>query len=135
MLKVNNLILKCSKCEFVTETVSYLDHMISGEGVFVNPSKIDAIVDWPKLTTIKALRGFLGLVGFYRQFVKGYTTVSTPLNSLLCKDVFQWTTAIDEAFSSLKTMLTSKPLLQLPDFSLPFTIETDASRTAMGVVL
>lgn len=135
VLKDNCLYLKCSKCEIATQTVSYLGHTISSDGVSVDPSKIDAIVDWPKPATVKALREFLGLAGFYRRFVKGYAGVAAPLTSLLCKDAFWWTTTADEAFASLKTMLTTTPLLRLPNFSIPFTIKTDASGTAMGAVL
>lgn len=84
---------------------------------------------------MKSLLGFLGLAGFYSRFVKGYAQVAGPLNTLLRKDGFGWNDAAEEAFRCLKKMLTKAPLLRLPDFSIPFTVKTDASGTAMGVVL
>lgn len=135
LLASHSLFLKRKKCEFATQTISYLRYIISGDGVFVDSSKIDAVVDWLRPTTIKALRSFLGLPGFYCCFVKGYAQVAGPLNLLLCKDGFHWNDAAEDAFNSLKRLLTSAPLLRLPNFNLPFTIETNVSRTAMGVVL
>lgn len=128
--------VKLSKCAFAQEQISYLGHIISGSGVATDPSKIQSIVDWARPTTIKKLRGFLGLAGYYRKFVKNFGTISKPLTQLLKKDVpFQWTAEVDKAFVALKQALVSAPVLALPDFNQTSTIETDASDFGIGAVL
>lgn len=81
------------------------------------------------------LRAFLGLIGFYRKFVKNYASIAIPLTTLLCKDAFEWTVASKAAFDLLKTAMTSALVLALPNFIEPFIVETDMSSNAMGVVL
>jgi hypothetical protein len=127
--------LKFSKCLFAQQTLEYLGHMVSSHGVFPETSKIQAIIDWPQPKTITELRGFLGLTGFYRKFIKGYASIALPLTSLLRKDAFHWTDIASQAFNNLKTAMTQAPTLSLPDFSKPFILETDASGLAMGAVL
>lgn len=77
----------------------------------------------------------MGLTGFYRKFIKHYASIAAPLTSLLCKDAFTWSQDSQQDFDRLKLAMTSAPVLALPDFSEPFMIETDASETAIGVVL
>ena len=128
--------VKLSKCAFAQEQISYLGHIISGSGVATDPSKIQSIVDWARPTTIKKLRGFLGLAGYYRKFVKNFGTIIKPLTQLLKKDVpFQWTAEVDKAFVALKLALVSASVLALPDFNQTSTIETDASDFGIGAVL
>lgn len=97
--------------------------------------KIEAVRQWPSPRTTKALRSFLGLVGFYRRFIKGYATIAAPLVKATTMDPFQWTDVTQAAFDQLKLALSSAPVLALPDFHLPFTIETDASGVGLGAVL
>jgi hypothetical protein len=126
---------KLSKCQFGVTTVEYLGHVISHEGVRADPSKLQAMIDWPTPKNVTALRAFLGLTGFYRRFVLNYATIASPLTDLLKANAFQWTTAADNAFQSLKIAMENLPLLYLPDFTQPFEVTTDASNYAIGAVL
>ena len=101
----------------------------------MDPSKIEAVQDWPQPRSVKALRGFLGLTGYYRRFIKNYGTIAAPLTALLKREAFLWSPAATEAFLALKTALTSGPTLELPDFSAPFIVDCDASGTGVGAVL
>ena len=127
--------LKHSKCLFAQESIEYLGHIVSGKGVAPEPSKIQAVTDWSPPTSVKAMRSFLGLTGFYRKFVKAYASIAAPLTSLLCKDAFSWSPEAHTAFDTLKSAMVSTPVLALPDFLAPFILETDASGTAISAVL
>ncbi|XP_042950090.1 uncharacterized protein LOC122282205 [Carya illinoinensis] len=134
-LKQHQLFAKKSKCCFGCKEVAYLGHVISATGVKADPDKLKAMVEWPLPKSLKALRGFLGLTGYYRRFIKGYGGIAAPLTSMLKKDGFLWSAESKEAFCKLKEVVTQPPVLALPDFTLPFTIECDASGTAIGAVL
>eukprot|EP00253_Pinus_taeda_P020421 PITA_20421 len=94
----NNLYAKSSKCFFGVQEVEYLGHIVSHEGVKVDPSKIKAIKEWKIPTSIKDLRGFLGLRGYYHKFVKNYGRITAPLTTLLKKDAFLWAPKSTKAF-------------------------------------
>ena len=131
----NHFVLKLSKCLFAQPQVEYLGHLVSHRGVQPVASKIAAIAQWPNPRSVRALRSFLGLAGFYRRFIRGYATIAAPLVKATTVEPLHWTPATQTAFDTLKAALTSAPVLALPDFKLPFTVETDASAIGMGAVL
>jgi hypothetical protein len=128
--------VKLFKCSFAQTKLNYLGHVISQEGVATDPSKIEAVQSWPVSKTMKEIRSFLGIAGYYRKFVKDFGILSRPLTNLLKKgQVFCWQEAHDIAFQALKQALVTAPVLALPNFSKPFEVETDASDTGIGAVL
>lgn len=135
LFRTHKLHAKLTKCEFGRLELGYLGHTISSQGVQVDNEKIKAIQQWPIPTSIRTLRGFLGLTGYYRRFVAYYATLAAPLTNLLRKNAFVWTPDASSAFQSLKDALTHTPVLQLPDFTKTFEIHSDASATAIGAVL
>ena len=104
-LQAHKLFVKLSKCEIGCSFLGYLGHEISGDGVAVDPDKILAIRDWLVPTSIRALRGILGLCGYYRRFVYRYVSLAGPLTDLLRKDAFAWTPAVAQAFQRLQEAL------------------------------
>lgn len=135
ILSTNKLYAKMSKCKFGVLQIEYPGHLISQDGVSVDPAKIKSVVEWPVPMTLKALRGFLGLAGYYRKFIRGFGTLAAPLTHLLRKDAFSWTQEAEKAFQDLKNALTSPPVLKLPDFSQPFVVECDACGVGIGAIL
>lgn len=135
VLLAGGFFLKYSNCSFAQTHIEYLGHMVSNNGVHLVPTKIEAIRNYPTPRSIRALRSFLGLSGFYRRFIQGYASIVAPLTKLLVKDQFQWTAAAQRAFDDLKHTLCSASVLELPDFSQPFVVETDASGVGMEAML
>lgn len=127
LLHDHNLKVKLSKCTFAKQQLRYLGHIISPEGVSTDPSKVQDVQKWPTPMNVKDLRGFLGIAGYYRRFIKKFGMLAKPLTELLKKGVmFVWTESTEQAFQLLKQSLISAPVLALPDFSKPFVVETDA---------
>ncbi|XP_059281040.1 uncharacterized mitochondrial protein AtMg00860-like [Lycium ferocissimum] len=127
ILRSNVLFVNKSKCDFGVLKIDYLGHVISEGVVAMDQHKLDVVSQWPEPKTLKGLRGFLGLTGYYRRFIQGYGVIARPLHDLLKKGSFHWNQEATIAFEKLKKALTSAPVLTLPDFSKEFTVETDAS--------
>lgn len=136
IIQANHFSIKLSKCIFAQRQLEYLGHVITAAGVATKPTKITAVTNWPVPVNLKQLRGFLGLTGYYRRFIKNYGMLSKPLTTLLKKGTpFQWTSQTQAAFDLLKSALVQAPVLAVPDYSKQFVIETDASDLGIGAVL
>ena len=120
---------------FACDEVEYLGHLIFGEGVRTDPKKTATMQQWPILKDVKALKGFLGLTGYYRKFVKGYGQIAAPLIALLKNDSFVWTLEVAISFQRLKEVVSCPLVLALPDFTKLFIMECDASSLGLGAVL
>nr|MDZ8003588.1 RNase H-like domain-containing protein [Nostoc sp. DedSLP05] len=135
VLRSNQFYAKLSKCSFGKETLEYLGHIIGREGLRIDSSKVQAIIDWPIPKNVSKLRGFLGMTGYCRQFIKGYATIAGPLTDLTKKGNFSWNEKAGHSFEELKKCISTAPVLALPDFSQPFIVECDASGTGIGATL
>ena len=113
-----------------------MGHIISVEGVAANPKKIEDMNDWPTPKDLTSLRGFLGLTGYYRRFVKNYGKNTWPLTQLSNKkNNFQWGLETQQVFQELKKIMVITPILAILSFSKPFELETDVSKKGIGAVL
>ena len=136
LLRRHNLFLKPEKCEFERTSVEYLGVVISENSVRMDPAKVAGVTEWPTPSTKKEVQSFLGFVNFYRRFIEGFSHIARPLFNLTKNDtVFRWSSDEQSAFDSLKSRVTSAPILALPDNSKPFRIEADSSDFATGAVL
>jgi hypothetical protein len=133
VLRRNNLYLKLSKCSFAQHSLEYLGHVISVQGVATDPSKTADMLKWPRPTSVTELRGFLGLTGYYRKFVRHYGIIAKPLTQLLKKKAFSWNDSAEKAFLTLKSAMVCAPVLALPNFQEQFVIETDACAEGVGL--
>ena len=128
VLLQHQLFVKRSKCEFGATQIDYLGHVINQGGVAMDNKKVDCMLQWPAPKTVKELRRFLGLTGYYRRFIRAYSTLAKPLTELLKKGEFKWTEQAQLAFDSLKKAMTTAPILALPNFESTFVVKFDASR-------
>ncbi|XP_071739339.1 uncharacterized protein [Rutidosis leptorrhynchoides] len=135
LLHLHKLVINDTKSSFGIQSVEYLGHILDSKGVSMDPSKIQSVRDWPIPTTVKGVRGFLGLTGYYRKFIQNYGKIAQPLTEITKKDNFHWSLEQQSAFDELKRKMTEAPVLTLPDFSKPFEIECDASGRGIGAVL
>ncbi|XP_049339640.1 uncharacterized protein LOC125804612 [Astyanax mexicanus] len=133
----NQLFVKAEKCEFNLSTISFLGYVISARGITMDDRKIQAVVNWPTPRSVKELQRFLGFANFYRRFIRNYSSVAAPLTNLLKRNARKliWSEEASNAFSSLKEVFTSAPLLKHPDPKEPFVVEVDASSVGVGAVL
>ncbi|GJZ75284.1 putative reverse transcriptase domain-containing protein [Tanacetum coccineum] len=136
LLKKEELYAKFSKCDFWLSRVQFLGHVIDSEGIHVDPAKIESIKDWASPKTPTEIRQFLGLAGYYRRFIKGFSKIAKPMTKLTQKNVkFDWSEKAEAAFQLLKQKLCSAPILSLPEGSENFVVYCDASRKGLGAVL
>ncbi|MCP4055404.1 MAG: hypothetical protein GY739_20660, partial [Mesoflavibacter sp.] len=123
-------------CEFLCTEVHFLGLLLDKEGLHTDPDKVLAVTKYPPPTTMKELRRFLGMAGYFRRFISNYSAIAKPLTHLQEKDVvWHWSPECQAAFEELKRCLTSAPVLVWPDFAKPFYIETDASHYGIGAQL
>jgi hypothetical protein len=136
LLQDNRFHLTKSKYTFAQPSLEYVGHVISANGVAIEPAKVTTVQQGHIPTNVKQLRVFLGLTGYYIRFIRHYGLLSKPLTQLLKKGVtFQWTPQAQQAFELLKESLMKAPVLGIPDFAETFVIETEASDIRMGAVL
>ncbi|KAJ9516547.1 hypothetical protein QJQ45_015104, partial [Haematococcus lacustris] len=140
LLRKNKFYAKLSKCEFMKRTLMFLGHIISAQGISVDPCKVTAISNWPVPTSLKTLQSFLGIANYVRKFVHNFSTIAAPLTNLTGpkKDSFPWKAwpqAELDAFNALKQAISNVPMLKLPDHSKPFQVHCDASLEGIGAVL
>ncbi|GJU98713.1 reverse transcriptase domain-containing protein [Tanacetum coccineum] len=136
LLKKEELYAKFSKCEFWIPKVQFLGHVIDSEGIHVDPAKIESIKDWTSPKSPTEIRQFLGLAGYYRRFIEGFSKIAKPMTKLTQKKVkFVWGDKQEAAFQLLKQKLCSAPILALPEGSEDFIAYCDASKKGLGVVL
>ena len=135
-LRENQLFAKLSKCDFWLKEVSFLGHVVSVEGIRVDPVKIEAIVNWKPPQNVTEVRSFLSLAGYYRRFVQGFSVIASSLTRLLWKGVkFEWDDQCQSSFKRLKEILVEAPVLIQPTSGRDYTVYSDASRIGLGCVL
>ena len=145
-LAAAGLKLKPSKCFFFKEKIDYLSHVVSGEGIFTKPKKVETFTKWPILQTVYDVRSVLGFVGYYRRFIKNFSKIAKPIREVITglenqskrtakKTTVEWTEAAHSVFEHLKELCVSAPILAYPDYQLPFILHTDSSSEGLGAVL
>jgi hypothetical protein len=135
-LREHQLYAKLSKCEFWLREVQFLGHVLSENGISVDPSKVQEVMDWKAPTTVKEVWSFLGLAGYYRRFIPNFSKIVKPMTRLLQKnEKFVWTPECEAAFRTLRELLTTAPVLAQLDITKPFDVYCDASGIGLGCVL
>ncbi|GJY99984.1 putative reverse transcriptase domain-containing protein, partial [Tanacetum coccineum] len=136
LLKKEKLYAKFSKCEFWLREVQFLGHVINGDGIHVDPSKIEAVKNWKAPRTPSEVHSFLGLAGYYRRFIENFSKIAKSLTILTQKSkTFDWGKEQERAFQTLKDKLCNAPVLALPDGSEDFVVYCNASGLGLGCVL
>jgi len=117
LLAKDHWVVKLKKCHFAKQEIHYFGHVLKDGGVHTDPAKVTAVQEWPQPSNVRELRGFLGLVGFYKKFVRNFAVIAKPLTNLLKKHtIYVWTSEHQLSFDTLKQALCSAPVLGIPDF-------------------
>ena len=136
ILREKKLYEKFKKCEFWLDQVVFLGYVISEVGISVDPSKVEVVVDWARSMNVSEIRSFLGLAGYCRRFVEGFSRIAAPLTQLTHKNAkFVWTEECEKSFQELKERLVTASVLTIPSNLEGFVIYSDASRKWLGYVL
>ncbi|GKV42221.1 hypothetical protein SLEP1_g49653 [Rubroshorea leprosula] len=135
-LRSERLFAKFKKCEFWLDNVTFLGHVVTKDGISVDPQKIEVVVDWKRPNSVAEIRSFLGLAGYYRQFVGDFSRIASPMTHLIRRDTeFEWTLECEKSFLTLKEKLVTTHVLALPINGEGFTVYSDASKKGLGCVL
>jgi hypothetical protein len=136
VIREHQLYAKLRKCSFYQKHIHYLGHIISKDGIVVDPENIEAIREWSAPKNVTEVRSFMGLVGYYKRFITGFLRTTHPITSLQRKEKkFQWTEDCERSFQKLKQLLTSAPILRIADSNEDFVVCTDACKEGLGGVL
>ena len=135
-LRDNDLFVKPEKCKFEKSSVEFLGLIVGKDSISMDQSKVEGVKNWPVPTKVKHVQAFLGLANFYRRFIKDFAKIARPLTRLTCKEIpWEWSQEQQAAFDALKTAFTTAPILQIPNDTAPYRLETDSSDFATGAVL
>ena len=127
---------KFSKCEFLLTQVAFLGHVVGKDGILVDPGKIEAVKNWPRTASVFEVRSFLGLAGYYRRFMEGFSKIAVPLTALTKKNMrFNWSDTCEASFQELKQRLITARVLSLPMDNGKFVVYCDASKMGLRCVL
>lgn len=133
-LREHRLYAKLSKCEFWLSQVNFLGHVISAKGISFDPIKVEAVLNWSRPKSVPDIRSFLGLAGYYRKFIAGFSKIAKPLTQLTQREVkFQWSAECEKSFEEIKLKLTSAPVLTVREGTEGFAVYTDASHKGLDV--
>ncbi|PON68450.1 Ribonuclease H-like domain containing protein [Parasponia andersonii] len=136
ILKEKQLYAKFKKCEFWLEKVIFIGHVVSGNGIYVDPTKVEAVSNWSRPTNVSEIRSFLGLASYYRRFVEEFSKLASPLTQLTRKNIkFHWNDDCEKSFQELKHRSVTAPILSIPTESGGFVVYSDASKNGLGCVL
>jgi len=136
VLREHQLYTKYIKCDLFKEKIQYLGHVITKNGIAVDPEKIRTIMEWPIPKDVADIRSFMGLEGYYQRFVEGFSRVEYPITSLQKKGkAFKWTPNCQRSFDQLKHLLTTSPILSIDDPIKEYVVCTDAGKEGVGGVL
>ena len=136
LLREHKMYADLRKCDFYKDRIHYLGHIISDEGISVDPKKIEAIMNWSAPRNMTDLRSFMGLARYYRRFIEGFSKVAHTITSLQTKGInFKWTLRCEESFQQLKNLLTSAPVLKIADLEFFFVVCADACNQGLAEVL
>ena len=136
VLREQQLYTKFSKCDLFKDKIHYLGHVVSKDGISVNPDKVKAMMKWLVPKNVYDMRSFMGITGYYRKFIEGFSNISYPVTSLKNKArKFEWTKKCEEIFNKVKHLLTTAPILKIVDPFNDFAVSIDACNEGLGRVL